>query len=448
MSLKRHLTPLNERGSSGENIRHEGEPRPRRKLAMSDAGSPDPLSDEELNWDIFSQNLIAESEVDIQNIDLDHQPEQLRPDDVELWPWEVTSTSEELYNATQEHSMTYLETGTIEEQVCFGMLVREKVKLIGEAEKLYHKILTLQESNISRQVFQIRPSSNEEFFLIFPDATELGYLSERMKKAFEPLKELPHFELEAHITLKSIMDALSKAKTAAEAAIRVEVHVYGSNILRDQFGRQISNGHLFLQHPDMCRPGIRYDNPHILRFDDLEDSELEGETDATEDDVEADLSVESDEEIKETITTVYQFLRRPNQLKRLKESGTMLGSLYPHQEEALDFMTQRETGDIPPEYRLWQLKTNNAEQAFFNVITHEMQQEKPDESGGGILADAMGMGKSLTTLALIFKTTRDARQWAAHSNTSSKDSLASKPCRATLVIVPRRCTITSNHFSA
>lgn len=207
--------------------------------------------------------------------------------------------------------------------------MREKVRLIGKAEKLYHEISTLQESNISLQVFQIRPSSNQELFLKFPDGTELGYLSERMKNTFGPLKELPHFELEACITLKSIIDALSKATTAAEAAIRVEIHVYGPKILRDQFGRHISNGNLFLQHPDMCRPGVTYDNPHILRFDDLEDSDLGEETDATEDDVEADLSVESDEDFEETITTVYQFLRRPNQLNRLKEKVIMIGSLYP-----------------------------------------------------------------------------------------------------------------------
>jgi SNF2 family DNA or RNA helicase len=69
----------------------------------------------------------------------------------------------------------------------------------------------------------------------------------------------------------------------------------------------------------------------------------------------------------------------------------------------------------------------------------------PDESGGGILADEMGMGKSLTTLMLVGKTTKDARQWAAHSSTLPETSLAGKPCRATLLIVPQQCTVTSQH---
>ncbi|KAJ5195938.1 helicase [Penicillium cf. viridicatum] len=168
--------------------------------------------------------------------------------------------------------------------------------------------------------------------------------------------------MEAWNTLSSIMDALSKAKTSSEAAIRVDIHVYGLENLRDQIGRQLSKGNLFLQHPDMCRPGIRYDNPHILRFDEREDSDVEEVTNAAEDEGQIDVSFECDAEFDETIATVFQSLRRPDKLNRLKETGNLIGSLYPHQEEALDFMTQRETGEITVEYRLWQPKTIGAEQ--------------------------------------------------------------------------------------
>lgn len=60
----------------------------------------------------------------------------------------------------------------------------------------------------------------------------------------------------------------------------------------------------------------------------------------------------------------------------------------------------------------------------------------PDESGGGILADEMGMGKSLTTLVLIEKTLGDARQWAEEQKIQSGDTMTKRHCRATLVIVP------------
>lgn len=89
-----------------------------------EARSPDPLSGVELESDMFSHDLFFEPEFNVQHIGVDLQPEQLRPDDVQLWPSEVTSTSEEPGNActTQEGSMTDLGTGVIEEQICFGMV--------------------------------------------------------------------------------------------------------------------------------------------------------------------------------------------------------------------------------------------------------------------------------------------------------------------------------------
>jgi hypothetical protein len=50
----------------------------------------------------------------------------------------------------------------------------------------------------------------------------------------------------------------------------------------------------------------------------------------------------------------------------------------------------------------------------------------------------MGMGKSLTTLVLIGKTMPDAHQWVQHQNHLQGVTLAEKPCRATLVVVPSR----------
>jgi SNF2 family DNA or RNA helicase len=41
---------------------------------------------------------------------------------------------------------------------------------------------------------------------------------------------------------------------------------------------------------------------------------------------------------------------------------------------------------------------------------------EPSETGGGILADEMGMGKSLSILALILRTLDFAHEWATQVN--------------------------------
>jgi len=64
------------------------------------------------------------------------------------------------------------------------------------------------------------------------------------------------------------------------------------------------------------------------------------------------------------------------------------------------------------------------------MVTGEKSTLKPLETGGGLITDEMGMGKTLSSLALIMHTLEAATTWA-------KDYSASeRRVRATLVLVP------------
>ena len=75
---------------------------------------------------------------------------------------------------------------------------------------------------------------------------------------------------------------------------------------------------------------------------------------------------------------------------------------------------------------------------YRHAVTHSLSRSPSPEIGGGILADEMGMGKSLSILALVTKTIKDAEKWAAGANQESQEEFraASKSTRATLVLVP------------
>ena len=78
---------------------------------------------------------------------------------------------------------------------------------------------------------------------------------------------------------------------------------------------------------------------------------------------------------------------------------------------------------------------------FSHIITKEKCDTKPSEIGGGILADEMGMGKSLSILALVTKTLESAHAWKNDEAQSFLDEMLLKlhPSRATLVLVPSAC---------
>ncbi|KAF7136911.1 hypothetical protein CNMCM5793_006573 [Aspergillus hiratsukae] len=361
---------------------------------------------------------------------------QLGPEDAP--PSRTSSTPVEFVT---ERDGNDLDSSELDAQVCYGTVVHQKVKLVGNGQELQEKVSKLKEDNQWNQKFNIRHSSDKQLFLVFADGVDLGYLSEKMVRAVEMLVPLPRFELEAFTSLDVIIDAIRRARKPSDAAIRVNINFYGLKNSRDRVGKDLSDKGLFLQCPNMDarRPG------------ETDTEEEEEEEDATSS-PEADSPQESDEDFQETIAEVFRSLRRGEGLNRLEGSDNLNRALFSHQEEALDFMTQRETGCIASDYRLWQPKLIGGEQWFCHVITHTQQRERPDESGGGILADEMGMGKSLTTLVLIGKTMGDARQWVEHKKHLSGASLAETPCRATLVIVPSRVNTwlreIDNHLNA
>lgn len=366
------------------------------------------------------------------------------PDDIGLSGTSMISTpnveSSEGQGESLSSSMVDKGPNRHQEQICYGMLIHEKVKLVGKDQELERKVGELKENNRPIQVLRIRQSSGPSLFLKLPDGMDLGYLSQKMEQALQNLMELPLFEIDAITNLNALSEALCRAGKPADAAIRVNINVYGRNSDRDRVGRDLSKKGLFLQHPDGFREGVIYHNPQLLQLLGRDDTDTEEEEEAAEVEV-LDTPPERDEDFEETIAEVFNSLRRGDHLTRLEGSETLNRALYPHQGEALDFMLQRESGHISDKYRLWQPKSVGRERLYCHVITGNEQGAQPDESGGGILADEMGMGKSLTTLVLIAKTLKDARQWADNKKAFPGASLAETPTRATLVIVPSRVLI-------
>lgn len=73
---------------------------------------------------------------------------------------------------------------------------------------------------------------------------------------------------------------------------------------------------------------------------------------------------------------------------------------------------------------------------FVHSITNHVSSFDHEEKGGGVLADEMGMGKSLSILSLVMRTLDVAQQWASSQPQEEEFSEIPRQCsRATLIIV-------------
>lgn len=103
-------------------------------------------------------------------------------------------------------------------------------------------------------------------------------------------------------------------------------------------------------------------------------------------------------------------------------------------------MLERESGHINERYRLWEeIKHGDGKVQFRHRITKRRKDIRPEEKGGGILADDMGMGKSLSILALIMKTLENGQEWAEGKNAEHKSRRSLKFSRSTLIVVSAAC---------
>jgi SNF2 family DNA or RNA helicase len=77
---------------------------------------------------------------------------------------------------------------------------------------------------------------------------------------------------------------------------------------------------------------------------------------------------------------------------------------------------------------------------FIHRITRARCYQRPEEDGGGLLSDEMGMGKSLSTLSLIVKTVQEGHAWARKQQAEdAADGTTEAYSHGTLIIVPSAC---------
>ena len=135
--------------------------------------------------------------------------------------------------------------------------------------------------------------------------------------------------------------------------------------------------------------------------------------------------------------------------KMYEDSGYIATPLLDYQRQGLQFMTEQETRYLtlldehdpfmagPAGRCLW--RTRNDEKGvvkFFNRATGHVQDEPPDQTMGGLLADQMGLGKTLTVIALIASTIDAAEHWCHNAEKDFAHGRELTNVRCTLVIAP------------
>ncbi|KAI1060017.1 hypothetical protein LB506_012626 [Fusarium annulatum] len=282
------------------------------------------------------------------------------------------------------------------------------------------------------------------FMLKLPDGSIFAQLNELACKGIAEAQKVASIESIAFIDTKRLKHVFSRAKKPSEATLKVEVNFYGSADAAELVGDKLCREKMFLQDPEHGAENIEYCNPHVIQFPGVEEP-TSSSTDHGFQSTKFKSSqalVDGVNEHNHVILSIYQSLVRSRDLDTRRTGNMVRTALLPHQAKAVSFMMQREQGPTPPEFSLWTQERNVLSTLYRHRITGAESTDCPDELGGGILADDMGMGKSLSTLALIAETLPLALSWFQDIPAGSSKALS----RATLLIVPS--TLIMNSWEA
>ncbi|RMJ17029.1 hypothetical protein CDV36_003298 [Fusarium kuroshium] len=223
----------------------------------------------------------------------------------------------------------------------------------------------------------------------------------------------------------TIEDSSQQKTRSTPLQCTLEITVYGPLELFDEIGTWFEDYQVYLQDPRDCHIDARYCNPHRLSSDDLPScpflSEVISKGSKT-------LHLENMPQQEDLL----DMLGGHDDLEETEQPQAINGSLRRHQKQALTFMLLREQGwafrDKRPD--VWEMIDTDQGRIFLNRISNASQPEEPPQCYGGIIADPMGLGKTLTMIALA---ATDLNRNNTDMDTSEDFQLS---VSTTLVVVP------------
>ncbi|KAH7330240.1 SNF2 family N-terminal domain-containing protein [Rhexocercosporidium sp. MPI-PUGE-AT-0058] len=303
-------------------------------------------------------------------------------------------------------------------EICYGALCETQALLLPNSNKLHgESILSIQEKF---RTFEIVKQDDYHGVL----STGIGVFARLDSVTSIALRML---EKCVSCTVKAVIDTnvLNQATSSTDlkGIFILSINVFGLEDEADNVGEALASGSTFLQHPCFLEDGIQYYNPQYFYPDNkksyltdligLSDSDIRAKS--LSDEVEGVLASLEDVPLLNTDTNV----------------GIPDGILTPlkqHQTIALAFIRQHEDHH--------QCQSRAAE--LRRLIGISTLDQIPSYAVGGILADVMGLGKTLSILSAILSSKLASAMYQKAIESKVLSGMTSAPIlvsRATLVIV-------------
>ncbi|RKF54362.1 DNA repair protein RAD5A [Golovinomyces cichoracearum] len=220
----------------------------------------------------------------------------------------------------------------------------------------------------------------------------------------------------------------------------LDLNLYGPKKHALGIGKHLSQKNLWLRTPLFVEAGVELFNPHVIKPPQPITQRAAVNLQPS---YRQQGLVRTTEEIRNDVIGMFDSLHRSENLPEMDPNHRIITKLLKHQRQGLYFMlhkelTSKSDGQIN-NTSLWkEVHSVNGEKTYVNLITGQEEIEVPKQVFGGILADMMGLGKTLLSLSLIVHTLDvEAEEWAKLTPILSKDGKSTNPSRKGKTALPK-----------
>jgi SNF2 family DNA or RNA helicase len=220
------------------------------------------------------------------------------------------------------------------------------------------------------------------------------------------------------------------------------INIYGQRQRAEAIGKFLAHRNVWLGTPNSVEQGTALFNPHSeLR----RAQALAAAANISRERMGPVIRYESRtaEEVNDAVTKMFDQLIKAD-IPTMEPSSRVKTPLLHHQKQALWFMTEKEK---PRKFgpreadnnSLWrEVIRSDGRKQYKEIISGIVMDHKPKEALGGLLADMMGLGKTLSILSLVDSSLDQAEEWtdiAPHPKLV-RDCPGIRNVKATLLVAP------------
>ncbi|KAL8969589.1 MAG: hypothetical protein Q9183_001935 [Haloplaca sp. 2 TL-2023] len=331
-----------------------------------------------------------------------------------------------------------------EKEVCYGRIEGTKVSAHQVPDPgTKASFLSKTEWPTMRLQLKRYPGSDNIIRCLDPTGKDFGNVDVKTAQALAKLMDSknPKFRTQARLANRRKTPGVDEYPTAAISQyLDLAINVYGPKSSAAAIGKFFKSKVVKLLNPFAVDAGKEICNPHqpaSIRSEALPRTNYSVPPGVT------GFVTRTPEEIRSDVMGMFDSLQKSETLPEMEAEASIITPLLAHQKQALHFMTSKEKERVFAENEednnsLWRLKIRpNGQKIYYNVITGQEELQQPSECLGGILADMMGLGKTLSILSLVAHGLPDAREFAKQRPPVDESTVPlQRNSKATLLVSP------------